>query len=81
MMVPGKILALRGPRDAADHRGSLLPSDYFDVFRSLKVSMIVRLNKADYSRKAFLAAGFEHVDLVFLTLVCRTLFDTSVGLF
>ena len=70
MVVPGKFLAFRGPqdkspKDAADHRGSHLPSDYFDVFRSLKVSTIVRLNKADYSRKAFTAAGFEHVDLVF----------------
>jgi hypothetical protein len=31
----------------------------------LKVSTIVRLNKAEYSRKPFTAAGFEHVDQVF----------------
>jgi len=31
----------------------------------LNVSTIVRLNKAEYSRKTFKAAGFEHVDQVF----------------
>ena len=65
MVVPGKFLAFRGPRDAADHRGSRHPSDYINVFRMLKVSTIVRLNKAEYSRKSFTAAGFEHVDQVF----------------
>ena len=64
MMVPGKILALRGPRDAAV-QGSLHPSDYIEVFKMLKVSTIVRLNKAEYSKKPFTAAGFKHVDQVF----------------
>jgi hypothetical protein len=64
MVVPGKFLAFRGPRDAAD-QGSLCPSAYIEVFKMLKVSTIVRLNKAEYSRKPFTAAGFEHVDQVF----------------
>jgi hypothetical protein len=68
MMVPAKILAFRGPRDAVDHWSRfrcLQPSDYIEVFKTLKVSTIVRLNKAEYSRKPFTAAGFELVDQVF----------------
>ena len=83
MVVPGKFLAFRGPRDAADHRGSRHPSDYINVFRMLKVSTIVRLNKAEYSRKPFKAAGFEHVDQVISLelLVVLDSFVTIVGLF
>lgn len=65
MVVPGKFLAFRGPRDAVDHRGSLQPSDYVEVFKTLNVSTIVRLNKAEYNKKTFTAAGFLHVDQVF----------------
>jgi cell division cycle 14 len=65
MVVPGKFLAFRGPRDATDHRGSLPPSAYIKIFKMLKVSTIVRLNEAEYSRETFKAAGFEHVDQVF----------------
>jgi hypothetical protein len=81
MVVPGKFLAFRGPRDdpQTHHQGCLLPSDYIDVFRMLKVSTIVRLNKAEYSRKSFTAAGFEHVDQVFSHKKCRTLL-TQVSL-
>jgi hypothetical protein len=67
--VPGKFLAFRGPRDgkggANDHRGSLPPSAYLNIFKMLNVSTIVRLNEAEYSRETFKAAGFEHVDQVF----------------
>jgi|LauGreDrversion2_3_1035106.scaffolds.fasta_scaffold12593_2 hypothetical protein len=73
MVVPGKFLAFHGPRDTADLRGSLPPSAYIQIFKILKVSTIVRLNEAEYSRKTFTDAGFEHVDQVSL--------DTSVGLF
>jgi hypothetical protein len=73
MVVPGKFLAFHGPRDTADLRGSLPPSAYIQIFKILKVSTIVRLNEAKYSRKTFTDAGFEHVDQVS--------FDTSVGLY
>ena len=69
MVVPGKFVAFRGPRDACDnangHRRSLPPSAYLKIFKMLKVSTIVRLNEAEYSRATFTAAGFEHVDQVF----------------
>jgi hypothetical protein len=65
VVVPGKFLAFHSSRDAANHRGSRHPSDYMNVFRMLKVLTIVWLNKAEYSRKQFKVAGFEHVDQVF----------------
>jgi hypothetical protein len=72
MVVPGKFLAFRGPRDANDHRRSLPPSAYLKIFKMLNVSTIVRLNETEYNRETFTAAGFKHVDQVF---------DMSVGLF
>ena len=63
MVVPGKFVAFRGPRDANDPY-SLPPSAYLRIFKMLNVSTIVRLNEAEYSREAFRAAGFKHVDQV-----------------
>ena len=65
MVVPGKFLAFRGPRDAVDGRNSLQPADYVEVFKVLNVDSIVRLNKAEYRKSAFMQSGFEHHDLVF----------------
>jgi hypothetical protein len=64
MVVPGKFVAFRGPRDANDHRSSLPPSAYLMIFKMLNVSTIVRLNEAEYSPATFKAAGFKHVDQV-----------------
>ena len=63
MVVPGKFVAFRGPRDANDPY-SLPPSAYLRIFKMLNVSTIVRLNEAEYSRETFKAAGFKHVDQV-----------------
>ena len=64
MVVPGKFLAFRGPCDK-DCRGSLRPSDLVQVFKTLAVAVIVRLNEAEYDNTTFLEAGFEHTDLIF----------------
>ena len=64
MVVPGKFLAFRGPRDVERH-GSFTPSELIAVFKSLGVSEIVRLNKPEYDKFTFEAAGFQHTDLVF----------------
>jgi len=65
MVVPGKFLAFRGPREVQDQRGSLEPADYIEVFKSMSVKGIVRLNKAEYDKSSFLDAGFAHYDMVF----------------
>ena len=65
MVMPGKFLAFRGPREVDDNRGSLEPADYIEVFKSMKVQGIVRLNMAEYDKSSFVRAGFAHHDLVF----------------
>jgi len=60
MVVPGKFLAFRGPS-----RSSLQPTDFLQVFKTLGVHSIVRLNKAEYHKSDFVDAGFEHHDMFF----------------
>ena len=38
---------------------------HIQVFRALKITTIIRLNEALYSRDVCVAAGFEHHDLLF----------------
>eukprot|EP00961_Rhodomonas_salina_P187217 2527718-Rhodomonas_salina.1 len=45
---------------------ALAPLDYFEVFKDLGVSTVVRLNEANtYDTKEFSAANFQHHDLFF----------------
>ena len=63
VLVPGRFLAFRGPRDY--HGDWLDASSYVNVFRRLSVHTVVRLNKPDYDKAVFTSAGFEHLDLLF----------------
>jgi len=63
VLVPGRFLAFRGPRD--DHGDWLDASSYINAFRSLSVHTVVRLNKPEYDKAVFTSAGFEHLDLPF----------------
>jgi hypothetical protein len=49
VVVPGKFVAFRGPRNATDEN-SLRPEAYLEVFKELGVHSIVRLNKPEYRR-------------------------------
>lgn len=73
-VVKGKLFAFRGPVDAAwrsrSGRGGLAPGtlhagDYIEVFRSLKVTTIIRLNSRQYHREVYTKAGFRHHDIIF----------------
>ena len=61
VVVPGKFLAFRGPREAIDHRGSLQPADFHQVFKTLGVHAIVRLNKAEYRKSVCRDLNFRDV--------------------
>jgi cell division cycle 14 len=60
-------------------RFTLIPSDYWDVFKAKNIRAIVRLNNKEYDRAAFIQAGFIHHDLFFTD--CSTPSDDIVDKF
>jgi cell division cycle 14 len=76
-IVPGKLIAFRGPRDLGGQQfsdrikgGQFLTRDfspeyYADMFVQLGVSTVVRLSSSHYDRRAFVDRGFQHFDLSF----------------
>lgn len=68
-MVPDKFLAFAGPhkqRRLEDGYPLLEPADYFEYFHKHGVTDIIRLNRKQYDRTQFTAAGFQHHDLFFV---------------
>ena len=78
-VVPGKLLAMRGPRDlphgamwrdtydadgAFSHR-DFSPAHYANILSQLGVAAVVRLNEPEYDAGAFRAAGIAVADLFF----------------
>jgi cell division cycle 14 len=73
-VVPGKLVAFRGPRDLGGReyfddstRGcrDFSPSYYVGIFKALGVSTVIRLNRPKYDPRDFTEHGIEHFDLVF----------------
>jgi hypothetical protein len=73
-VVPGKLVAFRGPRDLngrlykddlAKGTRSFSPLYYLSIFQSLGVSTVVRLNTPKYNPDSFKKNGIEHFDLYF----------------
>jgi len=68
IMVPGKFIAFAGPSSTnidVDGYPALTPAYYIKIWKKLKVSTIIRLNKECYDRKSFAENGFAHHDLYF----------------
>ena len=72
-LVEGRFLALAGPVDGPsdcgeDGEGYHLTTveELLPVFRELRVTSMVRLNKKYYDERRFMAAGVQHLDLYFL---------------
>ena len=73
VVVPGKFIAFKGPRDLgglsyfddADGNRDFGPHHYAALFRDLGVTDVVRLNEPEYGLEAFAAAGLRHHDLAF----------------
>ena len=68
IIVPGKLVAFRGPRDFAEREGQLWadlpsgerafhPAHYLPIFRELGVTIVLRLNELSYSTDALVKAG------------------------
>ena len=64
VIVPDKLVAFSGPADQ-DPLARFSPSHYCEVFRSIGVSSVVRLNSSEYDPQAFLDAGIQHTDMYF----------------
>ncbi len=78
-IVPGKFIAMRGPRDnttaelwedvmrddgSFSHR-DFSPKHYVDILRQFDVQVVVRLNTPQYRRETFSDAGIAVADLFF----------------
>ena len=73
-VVPSEFVAFKGPKDVpkggkkyrdVDGVREFSPSFYIDIFRTLNVTTVVRLNAACYDPAPFVAAGIQHFDLPF----------------
>ena len=82
-VVRGKFFAFKGPTGRRKALGfgryTLIPSDYFDVFRVKNIKAVVRLNNKEYDRSTLVQAGFNHYDLFFTD--CSTPSDAIVDKF
>jgi len=82
-VVTGKFFAFKGPTGRRKALGfgryTLIPSDYFDVFRVKNIRTVVRLNSKEYDRSSLVQAGFNHYDLFFTD--CSTPSDAIVDKF
>jgi cell division cycle 14 len=83
-VVPGKFIAMRGPRDTADgsmwedvayadgsfsHR-EFSPHHYADILQQFGVQAVVRLNAVQYDGRAFVDGGIAMADLFFEDCTC-----------
>ena len=77
-IVPGKLIAMRGPKDLAGgglwadvmvngkfNRRDFSPQYYTHILKQFDVQAVVRLNEPHYARDSFLAAGIAVADLFF----------------
>ena len=64
--IPRKFISFQGPHNEAGIDDRWTPEDYADLFRDLKVELVIRLNEPVYDRERFVKEGIEHVDLPFV---------------
>jgi len=64
-IIPGKLMAFKGPRTTPKNQPSYPPSFYLSHLQSLGVKTIVRLNKNHYDKIVFTDGGLTHYDLYF----------------
>ena len=68
-IIPGKFMAFSGPSDQPrdpDGYRRFTPEDYVPIFKKFGVTMVVRLNHAQYDEERFKRNGIKHTDLYFL---------------
>jgi cell division cycle 14 len=64
-IIPGKILAFKGPRTSPKNQPTFPPDYYLPHLQQLGIKVIVRLNKNHYDKTVFTKNGMKHYDLYF----------------
>jgi len=64
-IVPGKILAFKGPRTTPKNQIAFTPEFYLPLLQKLGVTAVVRLNKVHYDKLTFTSNGINHYDYYF----------------
>ena len=63
-IIPNKFIAFANPISKPNQAG-LIPEKYAEIFKSLQVTAIIRLNEIAYDRTKFIKRGFHHYELYF----------------
>lgn len=64
-IIPGKIVAFKGPRTTPKNQPSYPPAFYLTHLTKMGIKTIVRLNKVHYDKMVFTDGGLYHYDLYF----------------
>jgi len=64
-VVPGKLVAFKGPRTTPKNQVSFTPEFYLPLLKKLGVTAVVRLNKDHYDKTVFTKDGINHYDFYF----------------
>jgi len=64
-IVPGKLMAFKGPRTTPKNQISFTPDFYLPLLKKMGVSAVVRLNKIHYDKSAFTDNGINHYEFYF----------------
>jgi len=64
-IIPGKLMAFKGPRTTPKNQPSFPPSFYLTHLQSMGIKTVVRLNKEHYDKVVFTEGGLRHFDLYF----------------
>lgn len=64
-IVPGKLMAFKGPRTTPKNQISFTPEFYLPLLQKMGVSAVVRLNKIHYDKATFTSNGIGHFEFYF----------------
>jgi len=64
-IIPGKVMAFKGPRTTPKNQPSYPPSFYLTHLQTMGIKTVVRLNKNHYDKHVFVNGGLRHYDLYF----------------
>jgi len=64
-IIPGKIMAFKGPRTTPKNQVSFKPEFYLPVLKKMGITAVFRLNKVHYDKSTFTSNGINHYEYFF----------------